>query len=314
MSNYKYLILGLVLASCTSQVTKESVTLTMGDQMVKIPLHTIVEEGLTIPESVTIHKDTAYVANIGGAPMQSLQQGYIAKVTKGEVTKLLEGKLDDPKGFVFLTDNIILVSDHPSVKLVDLSTQEILASVSLEAGFLNDMVKLNDYTALLSDTGSGLIHRISVDTNYSTLTLSVFEGVQENGINGLAFDKNNNTLFFVTSTFGGDATKGHIFEAKLNEDFSTITSIEQWSTPQIGAGGLDGVVLEGDTIIISDWGKDGAENASKIYAYNIPTRELKFTIEGNITSVADISLHQGKLYLPEFLKHKITKIDLKKYL
>lgn len=316
MFNYKYLVMALLAVSCGTKETAESATITLKDGT-KEPLAVlpVLSEELATPESVGVRNGEIFIANIGGNPGASPKLGYLTRIDNNEeVTHLFKNQLDDPKGFVFLTDSIILISDHPNVKLLNIETEKVIATLPIAAGFLNDMVRLDAYNALLSDTGTGNIHRITVNEDYTALAMYTFPNIKENGINGMAFDGVTRTLYFVTSTFGGDATKGHIFQGTLSADFSQLTDIQQWGSEQLGAGGLDGIVIRGNALIVSDWGAGGSENSAEIFGFNRQTKELHFTINGNITSVADFALDYNMLYLPEFSKNRVQKINLDKYL
>jgi len=196
-----------------------------------------------------------------------------------------------------------MVSDHPSVKLLQVSKEKVSDTVEItNAGFLNDIEKIDDTTAILSDTGTGSAYKTSYDKNKISAT-------KINGINGLSYDKNRNILYFVSSTFGGDAKGGQIYEAKLNENHDKV-SVTIWNKKQIGAGGLDGLaLLPNNKLLISDWGKDGATKNSKFYMYDIKSKKIELIISGN-TSVADFSVYENTVYFPEFNQNAVKKIDL----
>lgn len=278
-----------------------------------LPIEALAIDGLTIPESVVVHKGNVYVANIGGNPLESPKKGFITKFAENKTTHLFVGLLDDPKGFAFLNDDTIIVSDHPNIKILKISTEEVISTLPIDApGFLNDLVLVDNKTALVSDTGTGLVYHVAISPDFSHLIeyKSVI-GIIENGINGLAFNSKTKTLYFVTSTFGGRSERGHIFETTLDNDFSTALNLEKWDLPQLGAGGLDGLVLVNDKLILSDW---GIENVSQLYAFNISDRSLDFTVKNNMTSVADMTIANGVVYLPEFIASQVSTLDLSKFL
>ncbi|MGL5955905.1 MAG: hypothetical protein ACRC0X_04790 [Brevinema sp.] len=308
----KLSILLTILAGCGQNQTTSSGTLNivLDTQESTIPFSKLMDLPLAVPESVTVYNDVTYVANIGGSPTESSGKGFITQIKNNNASNLFVGLLDDPKGFAFLDDDTIIISDHPNVKLLKVSTGEVIASVVLNPGFLNDLVLVNSSTALLSDTGKGLVYKVSINATKDQLSVATVSGISENGINGLSWDNENKTLYFVTSTFGGDATRGHIFEAKLNNNYTSATRVSRWDTSQIGVGGLDGLVLNNGKLILSDWGVD----TSSIYIYDVSDRSLFATINGDITGVADITLDNNMLYMPEFLKDQVSVVDLSPYL
>ena len=307
----------VLLVSCgdSSIGFKKTGNITQGEEKAKIAIKTLKIKELNTPESVVAYGENVYVSNLGGAPFESLKKGFITKFEQGKSNKLFEGLLDDPKGFVFLNEDTILVSDQPNVKILKISTGEVVFTLPIGgAGFLNDLVLVNKQVALLTDTGTGLIHKITVNAELNSIVSSIVEGVSENGINGIAHHVPTNKIYFITSTFGGDSTRGHIFEASFSDDFSSIKNLEKWELTQQGSGGLDGIAFlkkgEKTYLVISDWGKD---NVSNIFGYNIENRILEFTIDGDIGGVADISIDEtGKLYLPEFTKGSVRVVELEK--
>ena len=293
---------------------KTTVSINNGTTTVEANVSTYAIDGLSTPESVVVRNGAIYVANIGGNPGESAGKGFITEYKNNTTKQLFLGLLDDPKGFAFLDDDTIIVSDHPNVKIIKISTGTVLATVAIDTpGFMNDLVLLDNKTALVSDTGKGLVYKVSIPANKASLSYVTVAGITENGINGLAFDKKTKTLYFVTSTFGGDATRGHIFQATLNADYTTASALTKWNTDQLGAGGLDGLALVNGKLVVSDWGVNGAKNAAHLYIFNAD-RSLALTVNGMISGVADIDVVNGIVYLPEFTQNKITSIDLKKYL
>ncbi len=273
---------------------------------------------LSTPESVVVHNGDIYVSNIGGQPGQSPDMGFITKFDGNENIKLCDGAttLNDPKGFAFMGDNYLLISNHPNITLIKIMDNDKcveIQSTPLEggAGFLNDVVRLNDNTVFVTDTGKGTISKVTINEKFDGFTIETLKGINLNGINGVTFDPNSSTLYFVTSTFGGDATKGDLYSVQLDKDFNLSSELVKWNNKQIGAGGLDGIALLSDNkLIISDWGVNGADNNAMLYIYDIPTKFLSATISGEITATADITVEENIVYLPEFSKNRISTIDL----
>ena len=275
-------------------------------------------ENLSTPESIVVYGGDIYVSNIGGNPGHSPDMGFITKFNGKENLKLCDGaiSLNDPKGFAFMGDNYLLISNHPEITFVNLVTDDkcaIVQSSPIEAGagFLNDVIRLDSRTALVTDTGKGVVFKVTINENFDGFKMETLKGINHNGINGVAFDPNSSTLYFVTSTFSGDATLGDLYSVKLDDNFNLSGNVTKWNNKQIGAGGLDGVVLsKNNKLIVSDWGKDGADNAAQLFVYDIPTKTLTSTISGEITATADITVEDDVLYLPEFSQNRISSIDI----
>ena len=114
--NKLFLILSLVVfaISCSNNSgdgTTKASSSTSGAQYKKTA-STITVEGLSAPESVKFRNGKLYIANLGdpNAP----KDGFIivANEDGSNPTKLFEGELDSPKGFSFLTDDIIIIPDQ----------------------------------------------------------------------------------------------------------------------------------------------------------------------------------------------------------
>ncbi len=280
-------------------------------------------QNLSTPESIVVRGTDLFISNIGGGPGVSPELGFITKFDGTNNVKLTgTTKLDDPKGFAFMKDEFVFVSNHPNITLMKIKadgTYEVVSSLPVEgvAGFLNDVVALNDTTALVSDTGKGMIHKVTIKadgTGFDIVALANINAQTINGINGLAYNATTRMLYFVTSTFGGDKTHGDLYSVQLDNTFNVANAgdLVKWNDKQIGAGGLDGLVLINDNtkLIFSDWGTDNAENASKLYIYDVATKTLLTTISGAISAAADITVSGTTLYIPEFSKSKIVTVDI----
>ena len=196
-----------------------------------------------VPESIVVSpKKKIYVSNIGGQPLESNGKGFIS-VLEDNNWNVAINNLDDPKGFQFVNSNQLMISDHPSVKLVDLANQQVIKTLTIpNVGFLNDLTKLTSSVFVLTDTGKGDAIKISLNQNNNEITSQVLipaADINGNGINGAIFDTPTSTLYMVTSSAGGDAKQGHIWQVKLDGNFNPIAKPQQWSETIVGNGKLD---------------------------------------------------------------------------
>ncbi len=265
--------------------------------------------GLSTPESVSLANNKIYVTNLGGNPGDSMGLGFINQ----NDMRFISG-LDDPKGMAIIDNGRFgVLSDNPNVKLIDLSTGKIVHTLPISgAQFLNDAVTLSDAEVLISDTTTGNIHKISISNNeliYSGILITADE-LNGNGINGLAYEPAGRILYMVTSTFGGDETQGHIYQAQLTDTLALASDIERWSSQKLGNGSLDGLALKGNNLIISDWESD--TQPARIYIYAIDKKQEKSRLEGNFYSPADITLNltTNILLIPQFTKNVVSEVDI----
>ena len=206
-------------------------------------------EGFSHPESVFILGDDIFVGNVGEKlePLSKDNDGFISKLDKnGNLVELkFLQNLHAPKGMNTI-NGILYVVDIDVLKGFDLKSKKEVFNLPIKnAIFLNDIVVLNG-DLLVSDTGTGIIHKIDVKTaSYETFVKldSAFGGP-----NGLLLDKDNNRLIAVGYDPNGKA-KG------------SIVSIDLKSKKQVALseplGALDGVAFakNGD-LLVSDWGEN----------------------------------------------------------
>lgn len=270
---------------------------------------TINIEGLAAPESVKFRNGKLYMANLGdpNAP----KDGFIiiANEDGSNPQKLFEGQLDSPKGFSFLTDDIIIIPDQVNdssmtgnLVLANIKENKIITKLPIEGSkFLNDTVVIDPTTLALTDTGASTVHFVKVDNNSALSITSSVTGIV--GANGILLD--NGVLYIAGSTFGGDPNGGDIYT--LNIDGTGLT---KWTASRLGAGALDGIAIANGKLYVSDWGENGANNNACIYVFDLNTKEQLEKIEGSLSGVADIDLVNNVIYIPELSTSLIKKIQL----
>ena len=309
--NKVFLILSLVVfaVSCSNNSgdgTTKASNSTSGAQYKKEAIG-ITIEGLAAPESVKFRNGKLYIANLGdpNAP----KDGFIivANEDGSNPTKLFEGELDSPKGFSFLTDDIIIIPDQVNdssmtgnLVLANVKENKIITKLPIEGSkFLN--VVIDPTTVALTDTGASTVHFVKVDNNSALSIASSVTGVV--GANGILLD--NGVLYIAGSTFGGDANGGDIYT--LNIDGTGLT---KWTASRLGAGALDGIAIANGKLYVSDWGVDMANNNACIYVFDLNTKEQLEKIEGSLSGVADIDLVDNVIYIPELSTSLIKKVQL----
>lgn len=270
---------------------------------------TINIEGLAAPESVKFRNGKLYMANLGdpNAP----KDGFIiiANEDGSNPQKLFEGQLDSPKGFSFLTDDIIIIPDQVNdssmtgnLVLANIKENKIITKLPIEGSkFLNDTVVIDPTTVALTDTGASTVHFVKIDNNSALSITSSVTGIV--GANGILLD--NGVLYIAGSTFGGDPNGGDIYTLNIDG-----TGLNKWTASRLGAGALDGIAIANGKLYVSDWGENGANNNACIYVFDLNTKEQLEKIEGSLSGVADIDLVNNVIYIPELSTSLIKKIQL----
>ena len=295
--------------SCSNKAdTNNNTNASANESAAKKEAVTINVEGLAAPESVKFRNGKLYIANLGdpNAPAD----GFIIAANEdgSNPQKLFEGQLDSPKGFSFLTDDIIIIPDQVNdssmtgnLVLANVKENKIITKLPIEGSkFLNDTVVIDPTTVALTDTGASTVHFVKVNNNALSITSSVTGAV---GANGILLD--NGVLYIAGSTFGGDANGGDIYT--LNIDGTGLT---KWTASRLGAGALDGIAIANGKLYVSDWGENGANNNACIYVFDLNTKEQLEKIEGSLSGVADIDLVNNVIYIPELSTSLIKKIQL----
>ncbi|MDP2275761.1 MAG: hypothetical protein Q8N23_02890 [Archangium sp.] len=226
------------------------------------------KEGIATPESVLYdaETDTYLVSNINGAPLDKDNNGYIAELNPdGSVVKakLIEGgqnkvTLNAPKGSV-IKDGVLYVADIDTVRLFDRKTGAPKGEVALKgATFANDVAAGPDGKIYVSDSGlnpkfeSTGTDAIWVITPGKKPTAKAFLKSKElHGPNGLLVTKD--AVHVVT--FSAPELQTYDLKGKKVGEFTKLPN-----------GGLDGIVMVGDELLISSWaakaiyrGKRGGE-------------------------------------------------------
>ena len=266
-------------------------------------------EGLAAPESIKFRNGKLYIANLGDPNAPADGFIIVANEDGSNPQKLFEGQLDSPKGFSFLTDDIIIIPDQVNdssmtgnLVLANVKENKIITKLPIEGSkFLNDTVVIDPATVALTDTGASTVHFIKVDNNSALSITSSVTGIV--GANGIFLD--NGVLYIAGSTFGGDANGGDIYILKTDG-----TGLTKWTASRLGAGALDGIAIANGKLYVSDWGENGANNNACIYVFDLNTKEQLEKIEGSLSGVADIDLVNNVIYIPELSTSLIKKVQL----
>ena len=264
---------------------------------------------LRAPESVMIYKDMLYISNLG-VPENS-GDGFIvqANLDGSDAKKLFENQLDSPKGFTFISDDLIVIADQVNtgakpghVVLANIESGKIISKLTIEnSKFLNDIALVNKSTVALTDTGAGKVYIISIKKDKMSYKEIASDIIGANGIT--YFEK---MLYIAGSTFGGDNNGGHIYKMNISgKKNETLTK------DKIGMGGLDGIKIADKMLYVSDWGS-GKDNGSVIYIYDLKKGRLVSKMSGPLTSIADFDIYDDFIWAPQLSKNSIKKISIPK--
>ena len=297
------LLFSILIISCSNNNTEEVSEYNAN----KKEAVTINAEGTSAAESIRLRNGKLYISNIGEA--DKTRDGFFLCVNEdgSNPIKLFEGELDAPRGFYFITDDIIAIADQDgdnrlpgNIVLANVKDNTIITRFTIEdAKLLNDIAAIDNETIAVTDTGSSKVYIIKIENNSSLSIINTVDNVY--GANGIAFD--NGILYVVSNGFMGAENTGYIYT--FNADGS---GLDKWVDFIIGAGGLDGAAVYNNKLYVSDWG-EGGTNAS-IYSFDLNTKEQLEKIEGSLRGAADIDVTNDTIYIPELPTGLIKKITI----
>lgn len=253
------------------------------------------QQGFETPESTLFLKETnnIVVSNINGGPVDPNGKGYLSLLSsKGKILqKQWASGLDAPKGMAKI-GGTILVSDINKLRIIDIKTGKLSNSITLDgAVFLNDVTS-NGEIAWITDL---MTHSIwQYKDGQATLWL---KDEKLSHPNGILFDGNR----LLVGSWGKGVKKDLSTEAPgdlLSVDIKT----KAISVVSTAVGNIDGIVKVGDKIIVNDW------ITGQIFEIN-SSGEKELLIQSRM-GTADISAHEGTLYLPLMLDGKLEAVKL----
>lgn len=254
--------------------------------------------GFHHPESVIRWRNDLFVSDIGQEmePAAKDGDGYIGKIdlSTGKLVDAhflpAEGTLNAPKGMA-IDGNTLYVADVDRIVVFDVISRRRVAEIVITGtGFLNDLA-LGQGVLYASATDNGKIYAVDLKTlGYAPLPVDSIAGA-----NGLYFDALSQRLYCVSiGNWAHPDGRVYVIDVRTG-------TMEKSGDYQ---GLLDGVVLVGNTLYFSDWGKD--QKNGVLLAMDLSTHRARVLQEG-IAGPADFSVSKdGKWFIiPEMLKGKI---------
>lgn len=260
------------------------------------------------PESVLYDAagDRYLVSNINGKPDGVDGNGYISELLPDgtiKTPKLLAGgekgvKLDAPKGMAIVRGEL-WVADISQVRKFDLKTLAAKGDIALPAAtFANDVVLAPDGRVFVADSSvkpgekgfepQGGDQVLSIDKAGKVKVVAKAKELA--GPNGLAI-----------------GAKGALWVNTLlsNEIFRLTDEGKREDVTKLPNGGLDGFLINGDTIIVSSWG------ASAVYRGKLGG-SFEPIIQ-NVKGPADIGWDskRNRVVIPRFLDDVVEAYDVK---
>ena len=260
------------------------------------------------PESVLYDAvaDRYLVSNINGKPDGVDGNGYISELTPDgglKTPKLIAGgekgaKLDAPKGMAIVRGEL-WVADISQVRKFDLKTLAPKGEIALPgATFANDVlltpdgrVYVSDSSVKVTDKGfepTGNDQVFSIDKAGKVKVVG--KGKDLGGPNGLAMGPKNSL---------------YVNTLMSNELFRLTDDGKREDVIKLPNGGLDGLIISGDTVICSSWG------ASTVYRGTLLGKSFEPIIQ-NVKGPADIGWDskRNRVLIPRFTDDAVEAYDV----
>ena len=261
--------------------------------------------GFASPECVLYdaQHDRYLVSNISGGHRNADGDGFISALSPdGAVTslKLIEGgkngvKLDAPKGMA-IADNVLYVSDIRVVRMFDLASGAPKGEIAIAgATYLNDMAAAPDGRIFVSDSGL----KTSGKNFDPTGTDSVW--ILERG-HAKALAKTPELHHPNGMAWSGGLV---VVASGAPEIYRLDASGAKTDVTTLPAGGLDGVVALGDTLLVS------SGDAAAIYKGKLGG-QFDLVLSGQLDA-SDIGYDtkRGRLLVPHMSANVVEVHDLK---
>jgi sugar lactone lactonase YvrE len=263
--------------------------------------------GLMTPESALYDADNDryLVSNINGSPFEKDNNGFISVLSPdGQVTTLkwIEGgkgkvKLDAPKGLA-LAKGVLYAADITVVRTFDAKTGAQKADIPIPGStFLNDAASSPDGKVYVSDSGMKAGAGGAMDPTGTDAVYVIEKGKVKALAKGTELGRPNGVLWtdkgLVVVTFAS------------NEVYRLDDKGARQDVTKTPAGGLDGVVPIGDSLLVTSW------QASAIYrgklggTFDVALPDQK--------SPADIGYDtkRGRVIVPHLMENTVEVYELK---
>lgn len=263
-----------------------------------------ITEGLKFCESTLWNDSVLLVANFGGEALNPINEdgkGYIMMYKDGKMHQLIapDGMLNAPKGMA-VKDGYLFICDVNRMmvyNLNDLKAAPQKITFPENELFVND-VKIQGEQLYVTVTNTGNIYTLNVSDPAAMAGQNPEFYTNVQGANGLEID--SNIMYVVSYPADGTTT-----------DTNVIYVINDMNVPQPEkliqrTGQYDGVALAPDKNVLyfTSWIN------GEVGVVNLATKEVSLLTVPQMAGPADMTLHDGKLYIPDLPNSKVVVIAL----
>lgn len=268
-------------------------------------------EGLRYCEGTVPYRNMILVSNFGTEtlnPLNTEGKGYIAAIEEDEVHTLIaaqSGWLSAPKGMAVVNHHLF-VADVGKVVVFNLKKPKERPQVIKLADedlFANDVVAMGSLV-LVSVTNTGRIYALDA-TDIEHVGKAIVVG-RVPGANGMVLGDG----FLYVASYNPEekpAAENVIYVCPVGSGSLTFRPLLK----ELAPGQYDGVAIsdDGERLYFTNWrGANGGVVSSYKLDGSEPVRSIDFGIK--FQGPADISIHEGYIYIPDLPASKVYKFQL----
>lgn len=259
----------------------------------------VISDNLRFCEATCWNGDSLYVSNFGGDtinPLNKSGKGYIMKFTTNKPTVLIpaDGRLNAPKGMCVVNQHLF-VADVNAVMVFDLKnvsrSQKIVFPVN--DSFVNDIAVCgNNMYVTVTNTGNVYKMDVSDPDKMKGQTPKLFTKVP--GANGIV--ATDSIIYVASFPINGNTSEENVIYTIKNFDKPQVEKLFDRKSQ------YDGLALseDGKSLYFTTWVNG---NVGKINLKDLKVDKLTLPLQ--LVGPADMSIHNGKLYIPDLPNSKI---------
>lgn len=265
----------------------------------------IISDGIRFCESTYPYENGILIANFGCDQLNPLNRegkGYILYYKKGKTNMFIpaDGNLSAPKG-MFEKDSYLYICDVNKIVVYNLQSLNESPQIIL---FPNDDLFLNDLAAsgntlYASVTNSGRIYQLDISNPANLRESQLVEWLNIEGPNGILID--SNSMYIASYPADGETSKQNVIYKV--EDLNNPVAKPIYNVP----GQYDGIALSDDktTLYVSNW------TPAEVISINLKDeKSTKLCLGNQVTGPADMTLKNGKLYIPDLPNSRVLIHEL----
>ncbi len=260
---------------------------------------TIISDSLRFCEATYWNGESLYISNFGGKeldPLNKAGKGYIMEFNSRKPSILVpaDGRLNAPKGMCVVND-YLFVADVNAVVVFNLKDINKSQKINFSAKdyYVNDL-SVNGKYLYITVTNTGNIYKldISAPDKIENQTPKLFANVP--GANGIV--ATDSIIYVASCPMDGNTVAANVIYTINNFDHPVVKKLFNRMSQ------YDGLALseDGKSLYFTTWVNG---NVGKINLKDNKTEMLTLPLQ--LAGPADMTLHKGKLYIPDLPNSRV---------